>query len=233
MRSAIKISDDVYWVGEYVKFAKISANPYLIIDEEPTLIDTGPEITILETVERISSVIDPSKIKNIFISHEHPDHIGGLASLLTYAFDAKILTHKRNLVYIRFLGVVGEERLFEENSEVKIGKYTLKLFRFPVETVSSFVVFLEPAGILFSNDIFGTLEFDESLFYSGSLDTLISYIEGFHKGILLDEHLIAKYLKAFLDYVGGIKRIKIIAPGHGYVIKKPSLVRGVLEYFLR
>ena len=86
MKQAIKISDNIYWVGGidwklrsfhgYITQRGSTYNAYLIVDEKVTLIDTTKYYLGDELLERISSVIDPSKIDYIISNHVEPDHSG-------------------------------------------------------------------------------------------------------------------------------------------------------------
>ena len=86
MLSAVQIKPDVYWVGAldwnarefhgYTTEAGITYNAYLILDEKVTLIDTAKITFKDELLERISSVIDPSKIDVLIANHVEMDHSG-------------------------------------------------------------------------------------------------------------------------------------------------------------
>ena len=100
---------------------------YIGNDSEAVLIDAG--ISCRETEKRMKRLgLDIKKLRAIFISHEHKDHISGMA----------ILSKKYQLpVYIteathRQSGIMLEKRLifrFSENTPVKIGRLTIHAFK--------------------------------------------------------------------------------------------------------
>ncbi len=99
---AITIKDDIYWVGGidwnlrnfhgYLTQRGSTYNAYLIIDEKITLIDTVKYYLADEMLERISSVIDPSRIDFIISNHVEMDHSGFLPKMAKIAPNAEILT---------------------------------------------------------------------------------------------------------------------------------------------
>ena len=234
----LEIDKDVFWVGMYLKYAKITVNPYLILGEAPTLIDTGPEIVATEIAEKINELVKPEKIRYIAISHEHPDHIGALPLMLTFAYNANVLTERRNRVFLYFLGIVGHMIDVKDREAVKLGSKKLTFFKFPVETVSAMVAFLEPQGILFTQDIFGSVSLTDSDFKvivgdnEKELEKTIRQIEIFHNELEFDKDLLKSYLKRTINLIGGIDKIRLIAPGHGSIIKGKNNIKKLFEYFL-
>jgi len=234
----LKVAKDVFWVGSYLKYAKITINPYLILGGAPTLIDTGPEIVAIEVAEKISKLTEPSKIKYIAISHEHPDHIGALPLMLTFAYNAKVLTERRNRVFLYFLGIVGHMMDVKDGETINLGKGKLTFLKFPIETVSAMVMFLEPQGILFTQDIFGSVTFKKSDFKviseddKNELETTIKHIELFHDELEFDKTLLRHYLHRTVELIGGIDKINIIAPGHGSIVKGKNNVKTIFEHFM-
>ena len=103
---AIKIRDDIYWVGAvdwsmrnfhgYETGRGTTYNAYLIIDDKITLIDTVKAPFKDELIARISSVIEPSKIDVIVSSHVEPDHSSALPFIAALAPDAEIITSAPN-----------------------------------------------------------------------------------------------------------------------------------------
>jgi len=234
----LKIVENVFWVGSYIKHAKITVNPYLILGDVPTLVDTGPEIVATEIAEKINKLTEPSKIKYIAISHEHPDHIGALPLMLTFAYNAKVLTERRNRVFLYFLGIVGHMIDVKDGETINLGKGKLTFLKFPIETVSAMVMFLEPQGILFTQDIFGSVTLTESDFKvvsendKNELEMTIKHIELFHNELEFDKNILKHYLRRTIDFVGGIDKINVIAPGHGSIIKGKNNVKTVFEHFM-
>ena len=72
---AVQVKEGIYWVGAldwhirnfhgYTTNRGATYNAYLIIDEKITLIDTVKAPFAAEMLERISDVVDPSKIDYI------------------------------------------------------------------------------------------------------------------------------------------------------------------------
>ncbi len=89
MKQAIKIKENIYWVGVHDFNCRhfhgsifpieegTTYNAYLIVDQEITLIDTVEEAFMDIMLERIRSVIGDRKIDNVIVQHAEPDHSGG------------------------------------------------------------------------------------------------------------------------------------------------------------
>jgi flavorubredoxin len=70
----------------------VSYNSYLIVGSEKTaLIDSVHEKNTLEHLNKISKLIDISKIDYLVINHMEPDHTGAVPALLEKAPNAKVV----------------------------------------------------------------------------------------------------------------------------------------------
>ena len=77
------------------------SNTFLVIDQRLVLVDAGvPEAapTILDYLKKIR--MKPSDLGTIFITHTHPDHVGGLAAIKREAPAAKVAAHRIEADYI-------------------------------------------------------------------------------------------------------------------------------------
>ena len=83
MLHAVEVKPDVYWVGGvdwnernfhgYTTDRGSTYNAYLIMDEQPTLIDTCKPAFADELVERVREVVDPARIEHIVANHVEQD----------------------------------------------------------------------------------------------------------------------------------------------------------------
>ena len=100
MLHAVEVKPDVYWVGGvdwnernfhgYTTDRGSTYNAYLIMDEQPTLIDTCKPAFADELVERVREVVDPARIEHIVANHVEQDHSGALPALCALAPNARI-----------------------------------------------------------------------------------------------------------------------------------------------
>jgi len=230
---AIKLTEKVYWVGAidwnlrdfhgYSTKRGTTYNAYLILGEKPTLIDTVKEAFYGEMMSRISSVIDPKKIKIIVSNHAEMDHSGALPKAVQEI--------KPQEIYASALGLKDIDLQLHDNLQIKTVKtgdsidvggdkitfYESRMLHWP----DSMVSFLENEGILFSNDIFG-MHFATSKIF----DDEVPEHEWIYEAVKYYANIIMPYsdiaLK-FLDFVktcGLLAKIKIIAPDHGLVWRK-------------
>ena len=71
------------------------SNTFLVLDQRLVLVDTGTSDAppgILEYLKKIR--MKPSDLGTIFITHTHPDHVGGLAEIKREAPAAKVAAHR-------------------------------------------------------------------------------------------------------------------------------------------
>ncbi len=69
MKNVEKVCSDVWKI-------KADSNLYIIIREEPFIIDTGRKENKYILQDCVTKIIDPKKIKKVIFSHLHYDHIG-------------------------------------------------------------------------------------------------------------------------------------------------------------
>lgn len=68
---------------------------FVVVDEEPTLIDAGTASAVNQIVEGLKSIgISPRDLSNIVVSHIHLDHSGAAAGLADLAKDLDVYVHE-------------------------------------------------------------------------------------------------------------------------------------------
>lgn len=229
--SAIKISDNVYWVGAidwtirdfhgYTTPHGSTYNAYLVMADDITLIDTVKAPFKDEMLARIKSVVDPSKIKYIISNHSETDHSGCLYEVIDLI--------KPQTVFASPVGVKTLKEMYHNEYEIieVVDGETLNLGNMEL-------TFMETRMIHWPDSMFTYLDKDELLFSQDAFGMHLASMERFadeipastleYEGATYYANIVLPYspivLKA-LDKVAksGLK-IKIIAPDHGPVWRK-------------
>jgi phosphoribosyl 1,2-cyclic phosphodiesterase len=99
---------------------------YIGNEQDAVLIDAG--ISCRETERRMSrSGLDPAKLRAVFISHEHTDHIKG-ADVLSRRFGIPVYLTETTHRYSRLQLVPELLRYFDANHPVAVGSLKVKAF---------------------------------------------------------------------------------------------------------
>lgn len=231
MMQAVKISDNVYWVGAidwnlrdfhgYATHRGTTYNAYLVLGEKPTLIDTVKHEFYDEMMQRIQSVIDPQKIEIIVSNHSELDHSGALVQT--------IATVKPSEVYVSAMGMKDLTAHFHQDlklhvvktgERIDIGGDTLlfveaRMLHWP----DSMFSYLEQENILFTNDVFG-MHYATSKLFDDENDERIWLTEAkkYYANIVLPY---SDIVLRFLDQIQKMKLSpRLIAPDHGFIWRK-------------
>ena len=62
----------------FIKGLNYDSNIYIVTGETPTIIDCGTGLWHDYVMKKIEKILDPCKIKQIVLTHEHYDHCGGV-----------------------------------------------------------------------------------------------------------------------------------------------------------
>jgi flavorubredoxin len=229
--SAVKVSDNVYWVGAidwtirdfhgYTTPHGSTYNAYLVMADDITLIDTVKAPFKNEMLSRIKSVVDPSNIKYIISNHSEMDHSGCLSEMIDLI--------KPQTVFASAVGVKTLKELFHDEHEiieVEDGE-TLNLGNMEL-------TFMETRMIHWPDSMFTYLDKDELLFSQDAFGMHLATLERFadeipaatleYEGATYYANIILPYsqivLKALDKVVASGLKIKIIAPDHGPLWRK-------------
>lgn len=226
---ATEIKPGIYWVGGidwnlrnfhgYLTQRGSTYNAYLIVDDKITLIDTVKHYLYDEMIERIKSIVDPSKIDIVVSNHVEMDHSGGLPKLLELAPNAVLYTSPN--------GEKGLRQHYEKDwnfevvksgDSISLGKRELKFVLTPmVHWPDNMVSYLPDEKILFSNDAFGqhiasSERFDDEY----SLEIAIEEATKYYGNIVLPY---GPQVKRAIEALSDLD-VDIIAPSHGLIWRK-------------
>lgn len=240
---AIKISDNVYWVGAidwgirdmhgYATHRGTTYNAYLILGESPILIDTVKHEFFHEMMSRIKSVLDPSKIKYIISNHAEMDHSGSLKDTIDAVCPEKIFASKAGKLALNnhFHDLDFDISVIEDSKEMDIdgNKFTFfetKMLHWPDSMVSYF----HNDKILFTQDGFGMhLATTRLMASENHEDILREEAAKYFANILFPYINIAKN---FINKLPGLDiDIKLLAPDHGPIWDSAELIEWIVSLY--
>ena len=240
MLTAREVKPGIWWVGGidwnermfhgYTTEAGITYNAYLIMDEKVTLIDTVKAKFADELLQRISQIIDPSKIDVVVTNHVEMDHSGSLPRIHEVAPNAEIYASAPAGVkeVMAHFGI--EVKGVKTGDSISVGKRTLHFVTTSmVHWPDNMVTYCPEDKILFSNDAFG-----QHYATSKHFDVENDLCETMRQARKYYANIVQPYqrqARKALDAVKGLD-LEVIAPSHGIIWTKhiPDILDAYTEW---
>ncbi len=141
------------------------SNIYVVTGKTPTIIDTGTGLYHHNILNQIREVIDPSKIIQIILTHEHFDHTGGVkkiyeqtegnAQIIAHAYASKKIENGDSF----FAELLGGEMpkmpvdvKLSGNETLQVGNEMFLVLSTPGHTPGCICLYSEKSKTLFSGD---------------------------------------------------------------------------------
>jgi flavorubredoxin len=141
-------------------FGLIPINAFVLHAAEPVLVDTGAVVESDEFLTVLRTVIDPSDLRYIWLTHTDFDHIGSLGNLLEENPQIRVITSFLGVGIMGLFAPLPLERVLLVNpgQSVHVGDRTLTAVRPPTFDNPVTTGFHDDrSGALFSADCFGAL----------------------------------------------------------------------------
>lgn len=233
----IEIAEGVYWVGFYDEKADIHCNPYLIVDgDEAVLIDSGSREDFSTVMLKIMRTgVTPDKIKRLIYQHYDPDLCGNIPHIeaIINSDELKIISQYANNVFINYYSSSSPKLCIERDLDYKFEFSSGRRLEFIMTPYAhapgNFVTYDTKTKILFSSDIFGSYDYNYSLYSqidercrncARTGNCPITQRECIIDGILAFHRDSMPSLKALLYAIEKIEErdISMIAPQHGSIL---------------
>ncbi len=200
-----------------------SYNNYLIIDDEPTLVDTVKHDFAGVMLKNIRDVIDPAAIRHVIINHIENDHATSVDRVMDAAPAATLyMTERGKKGLARFFDLSGWRiKTVKTGDELKIGRKTILFIETPMlHWPDSMMSYAEEDKVLFSQDAFGqhiasSGRFDDEFIASASLAELDDAVIDYYANILMPFGSLIKAKIAEATKMG--LELRVIAPDHGII----------------
>ncbi len=224
---AIEIGENTFWIGFNEEGSGLRCNPYLIIDnDESILIEPGSVLHFPHVIDKVKQIIKLNQIKYILVSHQDPDLCSSIPLFKAEINnpDLQIITHSRASVLIEHYGARIPYYLIDQNNwhiTLKSGRKIQFVFTPYLHFPGSFTSYDITTKILFSGDLFGAFTFQWGLYAN---DHYAEAMKAFHENYMPSKdilfHSMSKLEK--LD-------IQQIAPQHGSIIQGNQVQKMISE----
>jgi Metallo-beta-lactamase superfamily len=163
MNEPIRVTEDIYALPAHVTIPGVGVlpvNAFLILGEEPVLVDTGVAVESEGFLAALRSLVEPERLKWIWVTHDDTDHTGNLQEVVRLAPQAKLLTHAFAALRMgahwpipldRVYALTPGERIDVGNRELTVTKPLL------FDNPMSLGLFDQRSRTLFSVDTYGAI----------------------------------------------------------------------------
>ncbi len=217
LNKAIKVAEDIYWVGKYLEGDFFQCHPYLILNGDScVLVDPGSMLEYDELIAKVETLTPMKNIKYIIAHHQDPDICAAIPLIekKINRDDLQIITHKRTATVIKHYGIKSKYLHINNNSSLLLSNgRTLRFFTTPyAHAPGAFVTYDSMTKTLFSSDIFGGVnEFWN--FYAD--ENYFEAVKLFHENYMPSREI----LNYALNKIEALD-IELILPQHGSMIQK-------------
>jgi flavorubredoxin len=227
---AIKITDNVYWVGavdwdirkfhgdEYSTHRGTTYNSYLIKGEKNVVIDTVYSPFATDFIRNLSGEIDLNNIDYVVANHAEVDHSGALPELMKHIPDTPVYCSRNGIKSIK--GHYHKDWNFKTvktGDKLSLGDKELTFIEAPLlHWPDSMMCYLSGDNILFSNDAFGQHYATKFMFNDlVNQDELYTECEKYYANILTPySKLVTKKINEVLAFK---LQVDYICTSHGVI----------------
>ena len=138
----------------------LPVNAYLLMAEEPVLIDTGIGIDTEDFLTAVSSFLPLEQLKWVWLTHDDADHTGSIQRVMELAPNATLVTHAMSALRMGTWWPVPMERVhaIRFGDEIHVGDRTLTAIAPPLfDNPMSTGALDQSTGALFTVDAFGAI----------------------------------------------------------------------------
>jgi hypothetical protein len=138
----------------------LPVNAYVLMAEEPVLIDTGIGVDSDDFVDTVASIVDLDALRWVWLTHDDADHTGSIRRVMEAAPQARLVTHALSALRMGTWWPVPFERVYaiRAGDRLPVGDRTLRAVPPPLfDNPLSIGLVDEATGALFSVDSFGAL----------------------------------------------------------------------------
>jgi ODP family beta lactamase len=153
--------DVITTTADIPALGSLAINSFVLHGAEPVLVDTGTVAGTAEFMTELASVISPSELRWIWLTHTDFDHIGSLATLLNMNANLRVIT---SFLGVGIMGLsstpipMDRVHLVNPGQYVSISDRRLVAVKPPVFDNPITTGFVDDrTGVLFSSDCFGAL----------------------------------------------------------------------------
>jgi len=223
----LDITKDVKWIGiqdfdlrvfDIVMETKYGTtyNSYFINADKKVIVETAKEKFKDEFLEKVKSVVDPSKIDYIIHNHTEPDHSGSLKHLLAIAPNATVVGSGQAIKYLTdIVGHAFKFLIVKDGDTLDLGNKKLRFIGAPnLHWPDSIYTYLEEDKLLFTCDSFGAHYCEEKMFDDevGNYDDAFKYYF---------DVILKPFSRFMLKAIEKIRPLEInaICTGHGPILR--------------
>ena len=138
----------------------LPVNAYVLLAEEPVLIDTGIGVDGADFLDALASIVDLTALRWVWLTHDDADHTGSIQRVLEAAPNARLVTHAFSALRMATWWPVPFDRVhaIRVGDRLAVGDRTLRAIPPPLyDNPMSTGLLDEATGSLFSVDSFGAL----------------------------------------------------------------------------
>ena len=138
----------------------LPVNAYLLMAEEPVLVDSGVAIDGDEFMDAVSSIVDLEQLRWVWLTHDDADHTGSIQRIMEAAPNATLVTHGFAALRMSTWWPVPMDRVhaIRPGDDIHVGDRTLTAVSPPLfDNPMSLGVLDRSSGALFTVDAFGAI----------------------------------------------------------------------------
>jgi len=150
-----EVAEGIYRVNAELPGAPLTVSAFVIDDEEPALVETGPRKLHDEIRDAVRKVIDPRRLRYVVVPHFEADECGGLNHFLDAAPRAVPVCSPIGAATNISDFAIRDPLRADEETVLDLGRHRLRFLVTPyVHAWDSMLAFDETTRTLFSSDLF-------------------------------------------------------------------------------
>ena len=138
----------------------LPVNAFVLLAQEPVLVDTGIGFDRQDFVDALSSIVDPTALRWVWLTHDDADHTGSIERVLELAPNARLVCNAFSALRMATWWPVPLDRVHavRAGDQLNVGDRTLRAIQPPLyDSPLSTGLLDESTGSLFSVDSFGAI----------------------------------------------------------------------------